>query len=87
MAEEKITSENENSVDTQAESSTDSQEVRLEVKKKRFNKSDVLIFGVCLIASLLIWLYASNIEKKDIVSDDGGNPPPSDYSDIASQNK
>lgn len=38
-------------------------EIRLEVKKKRFKKSDMLVFGVCVVTSVLIWLYASNSQK------------------------
>ena len=37
--------------------------VRLEVKKKRFKKSDILVAAICIIASVLIWLYASNLQK------------------------
>lgn len=36
---------------------------KLVVKKKKFKKSDILVFGVCLIASLLVWLYATNLQK------------------------
>ena len=34
-------------------------------KKRRFKKSDILVFVACIVASVAIWLYASNIEKKD----------------------
>ncbi len=40
-------------------------EVRLEVKKKRFVKSDILVFCACLVVSVLVWMYASNLQKKD----------------------
>ena len=36
---------------------------KLVVKKKRIKKSDILVFGVCLIASVFVWLYASNLQK------------------------
>lgn len=29
-------------------------------KKKRFNKSDIFVFGICLVLALLVWFYASN---------------------------
>ena len=34
-------------------------------KKRKFKKSDILVFAVCIISAVAIWLYASNIEKKD----------------------
>ena len=36
---------------------------RVVVKKKKFSKSDILVFGVCLVVSLLVWLYATNLQK------------------------
>lgn len=36
---------------------------RVVVKKKRFSKSDILVFGICLVVSLLVWLYATNLQK------------------------
>lgn len=69
MSQEKIKSENEENEnieeikdDVQISDGVDG--VRLTVKKKRFKKFDVLVFGVCIVASVLIWLYASNLEKK-----------------------
>lgn len=35
------------------------------VKNKKFKKSDILIFCVCLIVSLIIWIYATNVELND----------------------
>jgi hypothetical protein len=64
MSENKIQpeiEENENN-SPQAAESTDG--VRLAVKRKRFKKFDVLVFGVCIVASVLIWMYASNLQKK-----------------------
>ena len=29
-------------------------------RKKRFNKSDIFVFGICLVLALLVWFYASN---------------------------
>ena len=34
-------------------------------KKRRFKKSDIRVFVACIVASVAIWLYASNLEKKD----------------------
>ena len=38
-------------------------DVRLAVKKKYFKKSDMLVLGICIVASVLVWLYASNTQK------------------------
>ena len=35
----------------------------LVVKKKRIKKSDILVFSVCLVASIMVWMYASNLQK------------------------
>lgn len=32
------------------------------VKNKKFKKSDILVFCVCLVVSLVIWIYATNVE-------------------------
>lgn len=34
-----------------------------EKSKRRFKKSDILVFAVCLVVSTVIWAYASNVEK------------------------
>ena len=77
MSQEKIKSENEENEnieeikdDVQISDGVDG--VRLTVKKKRFKKFDVLVFGVCIVASVLIWLYASNLEKKAAENDRKG---------------
>ena len=64
MSENKIQSEVEENVkeDLQASASVDG--IKLAVKRKRFKKMDVLVFGVCIVASVLIWLYASDLQKK-----------------------
>ena len=38
-------------------------DVKVAGKKKFFKKSDILVFAICIVASLLIWLYASNVKK------------------------
>lgn len=40
-------------------------EVTLEVRKKLFKKSDLLVLCVCLVLSVFIWLHATNLQKKD----------------------
>jgi hypothetical protein len=30
---------------------------------KKFKKSDILVFAICLVVSTVIWAYASNVEK------------------------
>lgn len=37
----------------------------LVVKNKKFKKSDILAFGVCLVAALIIWIYATNVQMND----------------------
>lgn len=38
-------------------------DVKVAGKKKFFKKSDILVFAICIVAALLIWLYASNVKK------------------------
>ena len=35
------------------------------VKNKKFKKSDILAFCICLVVSLAIWIYATNVELKN----------------------
>ena len=61
MSQEKIKNEN---IDTAREdNAVDNGDVRLAVKKKTFKKSDILVLAVCIVTSVLIWLYASNLQK------------------------
>ena len=80
MSEEKIVSENENitySQDPQiSKGAGENGEIKLAVRKKRFKKSDILVFAICLVASILIWLYASNIDKKPLDNGQGNNTNP-----------
>lgn len=41
------------------------QKGELIVKNKKFKKTDILLFGVCLVVSLVIWIYATNVELND----------------------
>lgn len=38
-------------------------EVVLAVKKQGFKKYDILVLIICIVTSVLIWLYASNKQK------------------------
>lgn len=38
---------------------------RLVVKNKRYKKSDIVAGIICLLAALLIWVHATNIEKTE----------------------
>jgi hypothetical protein len=54
----------ENTINNAKQNET-SNEVRLEIKRKRFTKSDILVLCACLVTSVLVWLYASSLQKKD----------------------
>ena len=38
---------------------------RLVVKNKKYKKSDIIAIVICLLAALLIWIHATNIEKAE----------------------
>lgn len=38
---------------------------KLVVKKKRFKKSDLLVFAICVVAAVGIWMYASNLQEDE----------------------
>lgn len=40
-------------------------EGHLVVKSKKFKKSDIIAFGICLLVALVIWIYATNVEMND----------------------
>ena len=42
-----------------------SEEGHIVVKNKKFKKSDIIVFCVCLLISLVIWVYATGVERKD----------------------
>ena len=76
MAEEKINAEeivNEEKAPEVVDSDSIESGVSVAVKRKRFKKLDFLMLGVCLVAAILIWLYASNLQKtaeqKEITKD------------------
>ena len=41
------------------------QEGHIVVKNKKFKISDIVTFLVCVVVSLVIWIYATNVEKKE----------------------
>lgn len=64
MSENKIQPEIEENEKEDLQASANMDGVKLAVKRKRFKKIDVLVLGVCIVASVLIWLYASDLQKK-----------------------
>ena len=73
MSQESIRTENENEKENivsepQVLKSSDAEDsagdIRIAVRKKRFKKSDILVLVVCIVTSFLIWLYASDIQRK-----------------------
>ena len=44
------------------ENKQSAQKGELIVKNKKFKNTDILIFGVCLVVALVIWIYATNVE-------------------------
>ncbi len=35
------------------------------VKNKKFKKSDIIVFFLCILMSLIIWIYATGAERKE----------------------
>lgn len=42
-----------------------SKEGDLVVKNKKFKKSDIFAFGICLVVALVIWIYATNVKMNE----------------------
>lgn len=38
-----------------------SKERGLVVKNKKYNKTDLIAFAICLLAALVIWIHATNV--------------------------
>ena len=38
---------------------------QLVVKNKKYKKHDIFAFVICLLVAFVVWIYASNVEKKD----------------------
>ena len=38
---------------------------QLVVKNKKYKKHDIFAFVICLLLAVVIWMYASNVEKKN----------------------
>ena len=54
------------------EASNKESSAKLVVKKKRIKKSDILVFCLCLIVSIGVWMYATNFH--DDVDNESTNP-------------
>ena len=52
-----------------------STEGHIVVKNKKFKKSDIVVFCVCVVISLVIWIYATNLENKEAAQN---KEPPKD---------
>ena len=37
----------------------------LVVKNKKYNKTDLIAFGICLLAAIVIWTHATNVRYKE----------------------
>lgn len=42
-----------------------SSEDHILVRDKKIKKSDIAVFCVCIIISLVIWIYATNVERRE----------------------
>ena len=50
----------------------------LVVKNKKYNKTDLIAFGVCLLAAIVIWTHATNLRYKEEQNRNEPTLPPSD---------
>ncbi len=50
----------------------------LVVKNKKYNKTDLIAFGVCLLAAILIWIHATNLRYNEEQHKNEPPLPPSD---------
>lgn len=41
------------------------------VKNKKFKRSDILAFGICVVVALVIWIYATNVDLKNNTNSEG----------------
>ena len=48
---------------------------QLIVKNKKYKKHDVFAFVICLLLAFFIWMYASNVEKKNTQKTGEGSDP------------
>ena len=62
-----------NDIQAEAEKTVSVGGEKLVAKKKKFKKSDIFVFGICLVLALLIWFYASNRPESD--TDTETDPP------------
>jgi hypothetical protein len=54
----------------------------LVVKNKKYNKTDLIAFGVCLLAAIVIWTHATNLRYKE---EQNRNEPPLPPSDMQTE--
>ena len=45
-------------------------EQRVVVKNKKYKKNDVFAFALCLIAALMIWIHATNVQNSNMQKQD-----------------
>ena len=50
----------------------------LVVKNKKYNKTDLIAFGVCLLAAILIWMHATNVRYNEEQNKNEPPMPPSE---------
>lgn len=50
----------------------------LVVKNKKYNKTDLIAFGVCLLVAVVIWTYATNLRYKEEQSNNDTSDPVQD---------
>lgn len=50
----------------------------LVVKNKKYNKTDLIAFGVCLLAAILIWIHATNVRYNEEQNKNEPPMPPSE---------
>ena len=52
------------------------QKGELIVKNKKFKKTDIFLFVICLVVALVIWIYATNVELDDNKDLENGSGEP-----------
>jgi hypothetical protein len=57
----------------------------LVVKNKKYNKTDLIAFGVCLLAAILIWVHATNLRyNEEQNKNEPPLPPPDSQTEVES---
>lgn len=65
---------------------TTANERGLVVKNKKYNKTDLIAFGVCLLAAIIIWMHATNVRYNEEHNKNEPPLPPSE-SQIEAESK